>query len=299
MAVLANVKAGDHVICVQSAYSWTHTLLTKFLPKFGISHTFVDGKFTSEIEKAIQPNTSLMILESPNSLVLELQDLEACARLAKQHGITTFIDNSYASPLFQNPIKLGIDMVMHTGTKYLNGHSDVVFGVLCSSKAMIRKIFDLEFMTLGGILAPHEAGLVLRGLRTLELRLKRSYESTMKIVNYLEQHPKVERVIYPMSASHPQYELARKQMSGAGGLFAIYLKAKEMHQAESFFYALKRFLLAVSWGGYESLVMPSVAFYNIPGKEDSTHPWNLVRFYIGLEDPDWLLEDLDQALAAL
>jgi cystathionine beta-lyase len=299
LPVLANVNAGDHIICIQSAYSWTNTLLTKLLPRFDVSHTYVDGKNLAEIEAAIQPNTRLMILESPNSLVLELQDLEACAKLAKQHNITTFIDNSYASPLYQKPIELGIDIVMHTGTKYLNGHSDVVFGVICGTKAMIRKIFQLEFMTIGAILGPHEAAMVLRGLRTLEIRLQRCNESAHKIVAYLEQHPKIERVVYPLSPSHPQYELAKKQMTGAGGLFAVYLKADSLEKAEAFFHRLKRFLLAVSWGGYESLVMPSVAFYNVPGKEDSTHPWNLVRFYIGLEDPDWLIEDLEHALVVL
>ena len=299
MAVLANVKAGDHIICVKSAYSWTNVLLERFLPRFGVTHSFVDGRFTEEIEQAIQSNTTLLILESPNSLILELQDLEACAKLAKQHGITTFIDNSYASPIFQNPIEFGIDIVMHTGTKYLNGHSDVVFGALCGTKEMMAKIFGLEYMALGGILGPMEASMVLRGLRTLELRLKRSHESALKIVAHLEQHPKVDRVVFPFAPSHPQYNLAQKQMKGAGGLFAVYLKARTKTAAEDFFHRLERFLLAVSWGGHESLVMPSVAFYDVPGKADTALPWNLYRFYIGLEDPEWLIEDLEQALSVI
>jgi cystathionine beta-lyase len=294
--IIANVKAGDHIICVDAPYSWTKILATKFLLRFDVTHTFVDGRDVRNIEAAIRPNTTLLILESPNSLTFELQDLSACAELAKKHGLVTCIDNSYASPIFQNPIEMGIDLVMHTGTKYLNGHSDAVVGVVCGSKAMIQKIFEVDYMTLGPILSPHDAAMVIRGLRTLELRVKRSNDSAMKITEYLAQHPKVERVLYPFHPSFPQYELARKQMTGAGGLFSVYLKTETLAEAEAFFHRLKRFLLAVSWGGHESLVMPSAAFYNIPGRPDTTVPFNLVRFYIGLEDPEWLIEDLEQAL---
>ncbi len=296
LAVIANVKAGDHIICVDSPYSWTKTLLTKWLPRFDITHSFVDGRDIGDIEAAIRPNTRLLFLESPNSLTFELQDLRACAALAKKHGLVTAIDNTYASPLHQRPIELGIDISLHTGTKYLNGHSDVVMGVICSSEAMIRKIFELDFMTLGPILSPHDAALVIRGLRTLELRLQRCSQSTTRIVNFLADHPKVERVLYPFHPSFPQYELAKQQMSGCGGLFSVYLKTGQLERVEAFFRRLGRFLLAVSWGGHESLVMPSAAFYNIPGRENSPLPVNLLRFYIGLEDPEWLIEDLAQAL---
>ncbi len=298
-AVIANVSAGDHVLCVEAPYSWTKILLTRFLPRFGVSCTFVDGRDIEMIRAAIQANTKVLYLESPNSLTFELQDLAACAALAKEHELITCIDNSYCSPIYQNPIELGIDLVIHSGTKYLNGHSDVVIGVVCGSKTLIQKIFDTEMMTLGNIISPHDAALVLRGLRTLELRVQRSFESTLKIAQYLEQHPKIEKVLYPFLPSFPQYELAKKQMRGAGGLLSVYLKANSLEQAEAFFHQLQRFLLAVSWGGYESLVLPTAAFYKIPGRPDSPLPWNLVRFYIGLEDPDWLIEDLEQALAVV
>lgn len=298
-AVIANVQAGDHVVCVEAPYSWTKALLTKFLPRFGVTCTFADGRSIENIEQALQANTKLLYLESPNSLTYELQDLEACAKLAKSRGIVTCIDNSYCSPIYQNPIEYGIDLVVHSGTKYLNGHSDVVVGVACGSKAMIQKIFDSEMMTLGNIISPHDASLVLRGLRTLELRVKRSFESALKIAQYLENHPKIEKVLYPFLPSFPQYELAQKQMRGAGGLLSVYLKADKIEQAEAFFHRLQRFLLAVSWGGYESLVLPTAAFYKIPGREDSPQPFNLVRFYIGLEDAEWLMEDLEQALTIL
>lgn len=298
-AVIANVSAGDHVVCVDAPYSWTKILLTKFLPRFGVTCTFVDGTNMQHIEQAIQPNTKLLYLESPNSLTFELQDLAACAKLGQRHGIITCIDNSYCSPIYQNPIEYGIDIVVHSGTKYLNGHSDVVVGVLCGSKAMIQKIFESEMMTLGNIISPHDASLVLRGLRTLELRVNKSFESAFKIAQYLENHPKVEQVLYPFLASFPQHDLAKKQMRGAGGLLSVYLKADTIEKAEAFFHRLQRFLLAVSWGGYESLVLPSAAFHNIPGRPDSPISWRLVRFYIGLEDVDWLIEDLEQALEVI
>ncbi len=298
-AVIGNVQSGDHVVCVSNPYSWTKALLTKFLPRFGVTHTFVDGTDTPAIEKAIQANTVLLYLESPNSLTFGIQDLEACVALAKKHGLVTCIDNSYSSPLYQRPIEWGVDMVIHSGTKYLNGHSDVVFGVLAGSKAMIRKLFESELMTLGGILGPHDAWLVIRGLRTLQLRLQRSNDSALLLAQKLEQHPAVESVLHPLLPSFPQYELAKKQMSGAGGLFSVYFKADRIEQMEDFFHRLKRFLLAVSWGGHESLVMPSAAFYKIPGMPDSVLPWNLVRFYIGLEEPEWLWEDLEEAMTVL
>lgn len=299
MAMLANVKQGDHVICVKNPYSWTKNLLLNFLPRFGVSHTFVDGTDVANIEAAIQPNTTFLYLESPNTMTFELQDLRACATLAKCHGIVTMIDNSNCTPLYQRPIEYGIDIVMHTGTKYLNGHSDVVNGVICGSKEMIRKMFQTEIMTLGNIIGPHDAWLIIRGLRTLELRVKRSYESATKIAHWLESHPKVERVLFPFLPSFPQFELAQKQMTGCGGLITIFLKTDSMERVEAFFNRLKRFLFAVSWGGHESLLVPMAAFYGIEGRDNPPYPFTLVRLYIGLEDPEWLMEDLAQALEAV
>jgi cystathionine beta-lyase/cystathionine gamma-synthase len=298
-AVVAQLNAGDHVVCVEGAYTWTKILLTELLPRFNVSCSFVDGREVGNIEAAIQDNTTLLYLESPTSLTFHLQDLKACAALARSKGITTIIDNSYASPIFQRPIESGIDLVVHSATKYLNGHSDVVGGVICGSQAMIQKIFEMELMTFGGIISPHDAQLMIRGLRTLALRVKRSFESTLKIAQFLERHPKIEQVSYPFLPSFPQYDLAKSQMEGAGGLLSVYLKASSKEKVEAFVERINRFLLAVSWGGHESLMMPAVGFYDIPGREDTTTPWNLVRFYIGLEDADWLMEDLEQALEIL
>ena len=298
-AVLANVQSGDHIVCVESPYSWTTKLLTDYLPKFKVSHTFVDGKDLELLEAAIQPNTKMLYLESPNSLTFAIQDLKACAAIAKKHGLISCIDNSHCSPIFQNPISLGIDIVVHSGTKYINGHSDVVCGVLCSNQEMVQHIFNHQLMMLGNVVSPNDAFLITRGLRTLPLRVKRSDESSLIVANYLENHPKVEKVLHPLLPSFPQYELAKSQMTGAGGLLSFYLKADQIEQVEQFVNHIQRFLMAVSWGGHESLMLPSAAFYKVRGKRNSHVPWNFIRLYIGLEDPEWLIEDLDQALAKL
>ncbi|MFN0035426.1 MAG: trans-sulfuration enzyme family protein [Saprospiraceae bacterium] len=298
-AVIGNVKSGDHIVCQKSPYSWTSALLRKFLPRFGVEHTFVDGTDMEAIEAAMRPNTTVLFLESPNTMTFECQDLAACAALAQSRGIVSIIDNSYCSPLYQNPAAFGIDVVVHSGTKYLNGHSDVVVGVLCGSKAMVKKIFESELMTLGGILGPHDAALVIRGLRTLPLRLQRSDESAKWLIEKLDGHPKVERIWYPFHHSFPQLELAKRQMRGCGGLFSVLFKTESQQKMEAFVHRLERFLMAVSWGGHESLIIPTIGFYNIPGRAAPPMPWQFVRFYIGLEDRDWLWEDLEQAMECL
>jgi cystathionine beta-lyase len=301
-AIMSQVNQGDHIVCVNAPYSWTKILATDYLPRFGVTTTFVDGRSIENIEAAIQPNTKVLYLESPNSLTFECQNLAACEAVAKAHGITTIIDNSYASPVFQQPAQYGIDLIVHSGTKYLNGHSDVVVGAICGSREKLEQIFYREYMTLGPIISPHDAALVIRGLRTLELRVERSNESALILAKRLEEHPKVEQVIHPLLPSFPQYTLAKQQMSGAGGLFSVHFKGSSKSQMEALTHRLiskKRFSMAVSWGGHESLVMPSVAFYGIPGREDSIIPWTMIRFYIGLEDAEWLWEGIAEALEDL
>lgn len=294
-AIIANVNAGDHIVCVQKPYSWTTKLISKFLPRFGVEFTFVDAKNNNDIAEAIKPNTKVLYLESPNTLTFDIQDLSFCAQLAKQHHLITIIDNSHASPIFQNPADFGIDIIVHSGTKYINGHSDVVNGVICASHKMIRKIFESELMTLGLTISPHDAALIIRGLRTLDLRVRRSDETAHLVANYLYEHPKVEKLYFPLHPSFGQYELAKQQMSGCGGLITIKLKASSKEEVLRFVHALKTFLIAVSWGGYESLMMPSIGFHEIPGMPDSPIHWSMIRFYIGLESADYLIADLRQA----
>jgi cystathionine beta-lyase/cystathionine gamma-synthase len=296
-AVMANIKAGEHIVCVHKPYSWTDKLLSQLLVRFGVETTFVDGTLAENFEKAIQPNTKIIYLESPNSFTFELQDLEVVSAIAKKHGLLTIIDNSYASPLpeYQQPSRFGIDIIIHSASKYICGHSDAVAGVLCCSHEMMKKIFKSEFMTLGGVISPFNAWLLVRGLRTLPIRMAKVTETTLEVVNFLENHPKVEKVYYPFSASHPQYELAKKQMRKGGGQFSIALKTNELAAIELFCDSLKRFLMAVSWGGYESLIFPACTAYRATTAY-SEIPINVIRFYIGLEEPKILIEDLAQAL---
>lgn len=298
-SVIANVSAGDHVLCVLKPYSWTQKLVSKFLTRFGVDYHFVDARDVEEIKQHIQSNTKVLILESPNTLTFEIQDLQACAKLAKEHGIVTIIDNSHCSPLYQNPAKWGIDIVVHTATKYINGHSDVVMGVICGSESMMRKIFASEFMTLGLNVSPHDAFLALRGLRTLPMRLDRSNQNAAKLVAFLKGHSKIKKIYYPFLPENDQYDLAVSQMKGAGGLLSIELDTPSKNAVNDFVNALDKFLLAVSWGGYESLKMPTLAFYDIAGQPDPPLPFQLVRLYAGLEEADFLIDNLDKALKVL
>ena len=295
-AIMQEVKSGDHVVCVKNPYSWTKKLLENLLTHYGVTTDFVDGTNPENFRKAIKQNTKLVYLESPNSFTFELQDIKAVSKIAKNHGCTVILDNSYSSPLNQSPISLGVDVVVHSGTKYLNGHSDIVMGVLCSTKSRIEKIFNSEFMTLGGILSPHDAWLAIRGLRTLEIRMERSINSTEKVLAFLTGHSKINRILYPFHPSFPQYELAKEQMKASGGLFSIEIKASDFEGIDRFCNTLKTFLLACSWGGFESLCYPSAATMNAQNYKESPYQWNLVRLYVGLEDPEYLISDLRNAL---
>ncbi len=295
-AIMSTVSQGDHVICVRHPYSWTSALLNRYLARFGVLHDFVDGSNLDAIEKLVRPTTKLLFLESPNTFTYELQDIPACVSIAKKYGFLTAIDNSCCSPIFQQPAKMGVDMVIHSITKYINGHSDVVAGIVCSNHEIIHKMFVDEYMTLGGILSPHDASLVIRGLRTLSIRMEKIQDTTRKIIQELNEHPKIKRILYPFDPSFPQYELAKKQMTGCGGLFTIDFNVPDMDTLLQIIRKIKRWKIAVSWGGHEALMLPIAALYNLPGRPDPHIPWNYVRFYVGLEEADYLLEDLKQAL---
>ncbi len=295
--VLANVKAGDHILSVHHPYSWTAHLFDKLLPRFGITVTYADGAKTSDFLSHIQPNTTFIYLESPNSWWLDIQDLSAIAIVAKEKGIITMVDNTYCTPLYQKPIDMGIDIVMQTATKYIGGHSDTLGGVLCGSSAMMRKIFLSEYLCVGSGIQPFNAWLLLRGLRTLPSRLDRISVSTQKVLEYIKTEPRIESFIFPLDPSYPQFELAQKQMSGACGLISFYMNAQRIEEIELFCNSLKAFRMAVSWGGHESLIIPKCAGLNPADFDPSNSTHRLIRLYIGLEDPEFLLNDLKQAFA--
>ena len=297
--LLSLLKTGDHIIAVENPYSWTQKLFKAFLPKFGITTTFIDGNDFRNFENAIQPDTRLIFLESPNTFSYELQDIKKVAAFAKLRGIMTMIDNSYCSPIYQQPFTLGIDLVAQSATKYIGGHSDIVAGVLTGSKELIKKIFDHEFMNLGPAVSPHSAWLLLRGLRTLPLRLQRSFESTKVITEWLSNHEAIQQVIWPFHAGFKQAQLAHEQMQGCGGLFSFTLKNASFKTIETFCDNLQHILLAVSWGGHESLVVPSIASLTVEEYDQTNERHQLIRMYVGLEEPQYLINDLQQALAKI
>jgi cystathionine beta-lyase len=303
-AILHGVRSGDHVVAVETSYGPTKAILQGYLRKFNVSVSWVLGTDVQQFADALQPNTKLIYLESPSSLVFHLQDLPAVAALAQERGILTVIDNSWASPYFQNPVELGVDLVVHTTTKYLGGHSDVVGGVVIGARTHLDSIKAREGTLLGGILDPFAAWLTLRGLRTLAVRLDRHQQSALRVARYLEAHPRVARVLYPGLESHPQYALARRQMRGNNGLLSFALKDGTREAAFQVINRLRYFHIAVSWGGYESLAIP-IGFPELDDPDvayvagQAGTPDNLrwgARLHVGLESVDDLLEDLDQAL---
>lgn len=297
-AILHWLDAGSHVISIRNVYGPANRFLTSYLHKFGVETTFVAGEDVDEFATAIRPNTKLIYLESPSSLVFSMQDLAAIADLAQAHNIATVIDNSWATPLFQNPIALGIDMVVHSATKYLGGHSDIIAGAIVGKHEHMEEIARNERSLLGGVMDPHQSWLLIRGMRTLPVRLKQHQENAMQIAHFLEEHPKVIRVLYPGLPSHPQYELGRKQMTGYSGLLGFVPKGTDA-EITSMVDELHYFLKGPSWGGFESLVSPAGVGLSAEESKQKNIPQGLVRIHVGLENVATLMGDLDRALSLL
>lgn len=298
-AVLANVKSGDHIVSVQGVYSWARRMFEVILPRFGVTHTYIAGTDINNFAAATQPNTTLYYLESPNSWTFDLQDLPAVAKLAKQHNIITICDNSFCTPIYQRPCELGIDLSLQSATKYIGGHSDVVAGVLSGSRAMMECIFNSEYLNIGSGIQPFNAWLLIRGLRTLPARLERITQTTHKVISYLQQHPLVEKVIFPFNEDFPQYNLAKQQMQGACGLLTFAIKADAVEDIELFCNSLKHILMAVSWGGHESLIIPACSGKKREDFDKTDISHRMLRLYTGLEEADYIINDLGQAFNAI
>jgi len=294
-SVLANVSSGDHIVSVRHPYTWAKKMFNEILPRFNVSTTYIDGRDIENFKTATKPNTTLYYLESPNSWMFELQDLAAVAELAKEKNITTICDNSYCSPLYQKPIEYGIDLVLQSATKYIGGHSDTLAGVLTGSRKMIEKIFNSEYMNTGSGIMPFNAWLMIRGLRTLPLRLERITNTTNNVAEYLKQHLLVEKIIFPFDKDFPQYELAKQQMKGACGLLSFVMKAKNIETIETFCESLRHILMAVSWGGHESLIIPWCAGIGREKFSASREEHRMLRLYCGLEDANYIIADLEKA----
>ncbi len=295
VAVLANVKSGGHIVSVNKPYTWAQRMFDVILPRFNVTTTYIDGRDINNFRDAMRPHTSIIYLESPNSWDYKLQDLEAVAMLAKQHRIITICDNSYCTPLYQKPITFGIDLVLQSATKYISGHSDTVAGVLSGSGEMINRIFHSEYMNIGSGISPFNAWLLLRGLRTLPARLDRITITTQNVIEYLQQHNKVESVIFPFKEDFQQLELAKKQMTGACGLLTFVMKAQTVEEIEKFCNSLQHILMAVSWGGYESLIIPKCSGITRSNFKAENIEHRMIRLYVGLEDAEYLIEDIEQA----
>lgn len=298
-AVLSTVRAGQHIVCIRNAYGPLKNFVESYCPAhLGTTLTYVRGDDLDEFAAAITDNTALVILESPASVVFGVQDIAAVSELAHAHGAKVYIDNTFCTPIFSNPLDLGADIVMHTTSKYLGGHSDVIGGMLVVRDEALAEEIVTHRELLGGILGPMEAWLVLRGLRTLSLRVKAHEAAAMQVAQWLEGHKKVDRVMYTGLASHPQHELIQKQQRGSTGLMTFEIKGTS-EQAKQVVNSLKIFKIGVSWGGFESLVcMPHLrctpeACEWLGGKQ------NLIRIHCGTEGTDALIADLDAALAKI
>ena len=298
-AVLSVVKTGDHIVCIRNAYGPLKNFVENYCPAhLGATLTYVQGNEVSDFEEAITDQTSLVILESPSSVVFTLQDIEAVCRIAHAHGAKVYIDNTFCTPIFSNPLDLGVDIVMHTTSKYLGGHSDVVGGMLAVRDEELADTIVSNRELLGGILGPMEAWLVLRGLRTLSVRVNAHQAVAMEVAQFLENHPKVAKVYYTGLPSHPQYDLACKQQRGHTGLITFEITGSA-EDAKKVVNSLKIFKIGVSWGGFESLVcMPNLR------QTDEMAQWlggpqKLIRIHCGLEGVDALIADLEQALALI
>lgn len=298
---LSLVKSGDHIVAQCDIYGGVTKFLSQWLPKLGIETTFVDTNDVEQHAQAIRPNTKLIHLESPTNPTVKVVDLETIAALAKQHGVLTTIDSTFATPINCRPIEWGIDLVLHSGTKYFGGHADIICGVAAGRRELIEQIHHAR-TTLGCCMDPHAAFLLLRGIKTLAVRVERQNQNALRVAEFLSRHPKVTRVHYPMLESHPQHQLALKYLAGAGGVLSFEIDGSledACRVSESF----NLFTLAPSLGGVESLVsMPVLTSHAMIDPELRRKMGvtdQMIRISVGIENVDDLISDLDQGLGVL
>ncbi|MCQ6557757.1 trans-sulfuration enzyme family protein [Paenibacillus mendelii] len=289
-AILSAVRSGDHILCVDQAYGPARAFMGTYLNKFQIETSFVDGTSLDAVRAAIRPNTTLLYLESPSSLFFQLQDISACAGIAHEAGALVLIDNTWSTPMYQNPLALGADLVIHSITKYISGHSDALGGFIAGKADLMDRIFQNEFSLIGGIMTAQSAALVMRGLRTLPVRMKQHQASGLLIAQYLEGLPFIRRVLHPGLLSHPQHELSQRQMSGFSSLLSFETDIS-LERMKAWAGHLTLFRIGVSWGGYESLALVHAA--------SSQEGGSYVRLYIGLEEPEDIRADLQAAFDAI
>jgi len=300
-SILALVKAGDHIVAQRDIYGGVTKFLSQWLPKLGVETTFVDTNDMEQHARAIRPNTRILHIESPTNPTAKVVDLQKIAALARERGVITTIDSTFATPINCRPAEFGIDVVLHSGTKYMGGHADLLCGVAAARRDLIDQIRSVR-TTLGCCMDPHAAYMLLRGIKTLAVRVQRHNESALRIAEFLSRHPKVTRVHYPMLPSSPYYNLAKKQMAGAGGVLSLEIDGT-LDDACRVSEALQLFTLAPSLGGVESLVslpvLTSHAMIDPELRRKMGVTDQMIRLSVGVESADDLIADLEKGLAVL
>jgi cystathionine gamma-lyase/homocysteine desulfhydrase len=297
-AVVMLFNSGDHIVLTDDVYGGTFRVMTKVLNRFGIESTFVDTSDLSTIENAIKPNTRAIYIETPTNPLLKITDIEAASEIAKKHNLLTIVDNTFSTPYWQTPLSLGADIVLHSATKYLGGHSDVVAGLVVVNNKKLAE--DLHFVqnSTGGVLGPQDSWLLMRGIKTLGVRMEETEENTKKIVEFLQNHSSVEKIYYPGLESHPNHDIAKKQGAGFGGMISFDVGSEE--KADQLLAKVHYFTLAESLGAVESLISVPARMTHASIPEERRAELGitdgLVRISVGLEDVEDLIEDLKQAL---
>lgn len=291
-AMMHYTKEDSHVVAMASIYGPARRFLSEYMKRFGIKVTFVSGTDPEELEAAVCEQTDLIYLESPSTYLFLVQNLERIAEIAKKHHAATVIDNTYATPIFQKPLTMGIDMVVHSASKYLGGHSDIIGGVVAGRREDVEQMAQNERELFGAVMSPFDSWLMLRGIRTLPVRMPQHMKNALEMAAYFQELDIVKEVIYPCWNTHPQYELAKRQMTGASGLMSVVfdLPGEQIHRIVE---ALEFFYRGPSWGGYESLASPVGADLE---RDNETMKKGLVRLHIGLEGADLLKEDFERAV---
>jgi len=302
-AVMSLVKAGDHIIFGDVIYGCTFALFTKILPNLGIEYSIVDTTNPQAVEEAIKPNTVLVYVETPANPTLKISDIEAISKITKKHeGIHLVVDSTFASPYLQNPLLLGADLVVHSATKYLCGHGTVTAGVIAGSKKLIDRARMPFMQCFGAVLDPFAAWMIMQGMKTLGIRMERHCENAMKVAEFLDNHPMVEKVYYPGLPSHDGHEVAKRQMKGFGGMMSFDIKGG-IDSARKVMNSVKVFSLATSLGNVDSLIQHSPTMSHFDMTPEERHSVSIfdgqVRISVGIEDVEDLIEDLDQALKSV
>lgn len=295
---MAYLNAGDHIISSDAVYGASRTMMEGHMSRFGVQSTYVKTENIENIKAAIRPNTKMLYIETPANPTMGITDIAACAKIAKEHNLLLVVDNTFCSPYLQNPLDLGADVVLHSVTKFINGHADIVGGIVITKTQELYKQLHVMMLNLGGNMDPHQAYMVIRGLKTLGIRIDRAQESAMKVAEFLESHPQVASVAYPGLKSHPQYELAKKQMRGTGTMISFELKGG-LEAGRKLMNNVKMCILAVSLGGVETLIQHPASMthskVSATAKAAAGITDGLVRFSVGIENVEDIIADLKQA----